>query len=371
MGFSKINFTEINEAMLAGILDAMQDWVRVIDTNDTMIYINRAMQEGLGEDLTGNKCYTILGRSEACDNCISRQAMLSGKTYRKDEYIGEKVFSVISSPVKDKDGKIVAGLEVLRDITDLKNIQRKLTDKKNRLEKDLEMAKRLQNSILPKPFKNKVMDFSYIYMPCEDIGGDFVDVFSVYGNRTGFYIADVSGHGVSAAMLTMFLRSALNKKSVSPAKALTDLFMSFNNAGFESENYITVFYGIIDNENRKVTYSNAGHSVSPVLIGEERMEMLRTPGIPISNWVDEPSYKDESISLSEGDRIFFCSDGITEIRNKNGEYFGEERIFSHLSNINRGIEDVLKRITSDAMDFSCELTEGLRDDVTLCMLELK
>ena len=362
---------ELKEAVSSGILDAMQDWVRVIDKEDRMLYINKPMQQGLLANPTGNKCYSIFGRTKACEICICKQSALDGRSHKKEVDFGKRSYSVICSPVKNEQGEVYASLEVFRDITEIKNIQTKLTEKKTKLEKDLEMAKRLQNSILPRPFNNKHMVFSYVYMPSDGLGGDFLDVFNIQGNRVGVYIADVSGHGVSAAMLTMFLRSSLNRKQYSPSKALEELYTSFKNTGFEMESYITVFYAIIDNENRTITYSNAGHSVSPVLMSENGFQMLRTPGIPISNWVDEPNYKDVRIGIREGDRIFLSSDGIIEIKNDEGEYFGEERILAQLSNTNRRVEDVLERITAEAMDFADCISNGLKDDVTLCMIEFK
>ena len=105
------------QEFIRDIIDAMYDWVRVIDRDDCMIYINKAMQQGLADYPAGSKCYEALGRTGPCENCISRKSVFDGKTCEKEEIISDRIFSVMSSPVKNKDGDIIAVVEVLRDIT--------------------------------------------------------------------------------------------------------------------------------------------------------------------------------------------------------------------------------------------------------------
>jgi len=354
------------------IIDGMYDWVRVLDRDNNIIYINKAMAEGLGDYPIGKKCYNVLGKDEPCENCISRQAVFKGHPHEKEEIINGRTFSVMSSPVKDESGNIVAVVEVLRDITHMKQLYMKILQQNEKLQSDLNIARKLQCSLLPKELLKDKIDFAFLYRPCEALGGDFLDIFEVDRNHIGIYIADVSGHGVSASMLTIFLRSSIDKRTLSPAEALKKLYREFNHQDFAKDLYITVFYAIIDLENGKMVYSNAGHNVSPIVFNKERFEVLRVPGIPISNWVESAEYTDISTTLQKGDRLFLYTDGIIELRNKSNEQFGEERLLKILLGDPSTPSIVLNRIVESACNFAdIEDKSSIADDITVALLEIK
>ena len=268
---------------IVDIVDGMFDWVRVLDMNDNVIYMNKAMSDGLGKPMIGSKCYETVGRTEPCINCVSRKAIFSGATHEKEEYINGRFFSVMCSPIRNADGNIIAAVEVLRETTQIKQLYQEMQEQNNKFRGELEMARKLQVSLLPNLPEDNRLDFSFLFMPCEALGGDFLDIFNIDSSHLGLYIADVSGHGVLASLLTIFLRSALNKKQPFPAKALEELFFEFNQSKLDEDLYITIFYAIIDLDKRIMTYSNAGLNVSPVLYSDMRFDLLRLPGIPISN----------------------------------------------------------------------------------------
>ena len=122
------------------ILDGMYDWVRVVDFDNKILYMNRAMEEDLGKLTLGKKCYEMLGRSEPCENCTSRRAILDGVSGEKEEKINDRTFSVMSSPLKSADGNIIAVVEVLRETTQLKKLLDKTQEQNLILKKDVEMA---------------------------------------------------------------------------------------------------------------------------------------------------------------------------------------------------------------------------------------
>lgn len=355
------------------IINGMYDWVRVLDTNDTIIFANEAMSKALGGNLLGSKCYKALNKDSPCENCISRKAVFEGVSHQKEEIINGRIFSVMSSPIRDDTGKVIACVEVLHDITDMKNLQQKIVEQNRKLQSDLNIARKLQCSLLPKQLFSSNFEYSYIYKPCETLGGDYLDIFKIDENHTGIYIADVSGHGVAASMLTVFLRSSINKSTLSPAEALTNLFHDFNRDYRDQDLYITVFYAIVDIKNYSISYSNAGHNVSPVLFNPSgKFELLRVPGIPISNWLEEPSYKDATIKLEKGDRLFMYTDGIIELKNKNGEQYGEERLLHALLSENTSPVVILDRIVEDASAFaSIKTFSEISDDITMLLLEIK
>jgi sigma-B regulation protein RsbU (phosphoserine phosphatase) len=363
---------EKNSPFIEDILNGMYDWVRVVDFDNNILYMNRSMREDLGIKTPCGKCYELLGRSEPCINCISRKAILNGISGEKEEVVNDRTFSVMSSPLRDAEGKVIAAVEVLRETTQLRRLYEKTQEQNLILKKDLEMARKLQSSFLPGPIRDPRADLSIIYMPCEALGGDFVDIFYIDSSHIGIYIADVSGHGVQASLLTVFLRSSLNKKQLSPSAALEELYREFNRSRLDEELYISVFYSIIDLDNRTLLYSNAGLNVTPVVYSESRFELLRMPGIPISSWMKKPGYKDGFLNLFPGDRFFLYTDGILEIRNDSNEQFGEDRLLEILLKGQLSPRQALLKIKNSAFSFAgIKSSEELQDDVTLALLELK
>ena len=367
-----MNIGNIDKQFIEDIINGMHDWVRVIDRNNNIIYLNKSMSEALNCRKPWDKCFEALGRTVPCDECVSNKTIFDGNIHEKEEIIGGRIFSVMSSPVKDRNGNIVAVVEVLRDITAMKQLQEEMMRQNMRMQADLEFAKKLQQSLLPKIVPGSQLNFSFLYKPCEALGGDFLDIFEVDGTHTGIYIADVSGHGVPASMMTIFLRSTINSRLLSPAAALEELHRKFNNSKFDQDFYITVFYAIIDTENLTMTFSNAGHSVRPFIYSDNRFEILKSSGTPIGTWTDKPSYADSHVSLLHGDRLFFYTDGIVEMKNAKGERFGEERLVNILTSCPLRLDEALDRVLHAAYDFAGIRDDSqLSDDITMALLEIK
>ncbi|MCX7842731.1 MAG: SpoIIE family protein phosphatase [Clostridia bacterium] len=362
---------KLDYKFIESIINGMFDWVRVLDRDDNVLFVNKAMAEGLGQNPTGQKCYSAIGRTSPCENCISRKTVFEGTPHEKEEIINGQIFSVMSSPIRNENDNVIAVVEVLRNITQTRYLQNQLMKKNSALLDDLNMAKKLQCSLLPKKLQEDKIKFSFIYKPCEALGGDFLDIYMIDSSHLGVYIADVSGHGVPASMLTVFLRSSINKKTLSPAKALKELYREFNSSSFDPDFYITVFYAVINLETQEVLFSNAGHNVSPIIFGKDRFELLRVPGIPISNWLEEPVYEDRSSRLSKGDRLFLYTDGIIEMKNQLNIQYGEERLLEILLSDYSEPSGTLSHILDSACRFAgINDTTSIPDDITMVLLEM-
>lgn len=356
---------------IESIINGMYDWVRVLDREDNILFINKSMSEAIGDSAVGKKCYVALGRTKPCENCTSRKAIFDGSVHEKEEVVNGRIYSVMASPIKDEQNKIIAVVEVLRDVTQTRMLQNQLIKQNNILQDDLNMAKKLQCSLLPKGLPDDKIKFSFLYRPCETLGGDFLDVFMIDRDNAGIYIADVSGHGVSASMLTVFLRSAMDKKTLSPSAALTKLYHEFNRSDFDPDFYITVFFGVINLKTQTMTYSNAGHNVCPILFNSDRFDILMSPGIPISNWLENPGYVENVVSLKSGDRLFLYTDGIIEMKNPKGLLYGEEQLLDILLNSNSEPNGTLKEVLENAIRFAqITDTKSIPDDITLALLEI-
>jgi sigma-B regulation protein RsbU (phosphoserine phosphatase) len=365
-------FAKANSGFVKDIMNGMYDWVRVLDRDDNVIYMNSSMSRVFDSAVPDKKCFEVLGRKMPCENCTSRKSVFDGQTHEKEEEINGRIYSVMSSPVKDEKEEIIAVVEVLRDITQTKYLQHRLFEQNLKLQNDLSIARKLQCSLLPRELPDDKINFSFIYKPCEALGGDFLDIFKIDEDHTGIYVADVSGHGVAASMLTVFLRSALNKKLLSPALALEELYTQYNESNFDQDLYITLFYMIIDVKAKTAVYSNAGHNVCPILFNPQKFEILRVPGIPISNWTDHPGYTDRLTALSSGDKLFFYTDGIIEMRNNIGEQYGEERLLGILLNESSDPSAILNSIIDKACEFAgISDSTNIPDDITMALLEIK
>jgi len=280
----------------------------------------------------------------------------------------------MSSPLRNDTGEIIASVEVLRDITQLKELQDIVMRQNQKLQDDLMIAKKLQCNLLPKDLRQDKVSFSFIYQPCEDLGGDFLDIFEIDNDHIGIYIADVSGRGIPASMLTVFLRSAIDRKSLSPSKVLTSLYKEFYSSNFDHEVYITVFYSIINITNHTIKFSNAGHNVYPIIFNKydtSRFESLIVPGMPISNWFEEPHYTEVQLDLRKHDRLFYCTDGIIELKNDTQEQFGEERLQKILFSDTSEPSSTLNKIISEACKFAgIDDSSTVPDDITVAIIDI-
>ncbi|HHW31354.1 MAG TPA: SpoIIE family protein phosphatase [Clostridiaceae bacterium] len=369
-GFLQIDDNKINNT-LRQIFDGMYDYVRVIDRNNNIIFVNKSMADAFGPILPGTKCYQLIGKDSSCDLCVSRKAVFDGFPHHKNEVIGDRTYSVMSSPVKNDKGEVFAVVEVLRDITQLISLQNQIMEQNCKLENDLNIARKLQCNLLPKMLPQKNFKYSIIYKPCETLGGDFLDIFKIDDNRVGVYIADVSGHGVSASMLTIFLRTSINKKCLSPSQALLEIFNEYKHFNLDHDLYITVFYAIIDLKEKTMVFSNAGHNTSPIIFNRNKYQTLLTPGIPICNWMEEPNYTDKKILLESRDRLFLYTDGLSEIKNPMGEQYGENRFLEILLDYDPEPSIALNRILDSVYQF-CEIEDVSKvpDDIAMALIEI-
>ena len=174
-----------------------------------------------------------------------------------------------------------------------------------------------------------------------------------------------------ASLLTIFLRSSINKKLLSPAKALEELFIEFNKRKLDEVLYITVFYAIIDLENRTMLYSNAGLNVSPILYSEKRFDLLMLPGIPISSWAEKACYRDGFAELEHGDKLFLYTDGILEAKNQANEQYSEDRLINILLDNSANPKQLLLNIKKSVFQFAgIKSSSELKDDISMALLEI-
>ncbi len=341
------------------IINGMIDWVRVIDSDHRIVFMNNAMKEQTG-DFVGKKCYRGLGLQGPCPNCITDETLKTGRIHMKEETVGDRTFSVASSPIRNKDGKVSSAVEVFRDITKEKMLERSIKEQNRKLSANLCFAKTLQQKMLPeKGTVNGRISIEYEYIPCEMLGGDLFDVFQADDRSTVIYIFDIAGHGVMSAMITMFVRQtvrAFAERGLHPSAVLEGLVREFNRLGLESDSFITILYGVFNSDNNIFTYANGGHN-PPMLLQGGSARFVEGTGVPICSLAEACEYREYMLKLENGDYMYLYTDGITEARDETGEFFGQERL-ALTAEKSRNIKDIMKSVK----DFS---RGKLPDDVAI------
>lgn len=258
----------------------------------------------------------------------------------------------------------------------INQINRKLLD-------DLEYARSIQMSMLPKALPNSEgVSFEACYCPADRVSGDFYNVFKIDDAKIGLYIGDVSGHGVSASMLTVFLNQSIKAKSENapgmkkhhlPSEVLSNLYLDFNLTNFNSEVYLVVLYGIFDLETRMFTYSSAGLNVSPMIVSASgEISEIAIKGLPICKISDsyQAEYHDTVIELSPGDKMLFFTDGLTEAQSADSVIYSDARLKNLLSeNCSLNAERLAAAIIGDLFGSAGDCQ--LKDDVTFLVMEVK
>ena len=211
----------------------------------------------------------------------------------------------------------------------LKKANSELYQKNQLIKRELEAAKKIQQYIIPENFD--FIDYpkiSGVYLPIEDIGGDFFDCYKLDDNRSAFLIADVTGHGIPAALtmtMSKMLFSIYADKYKSSANLMKEINKQLRGTLLDMQ-YITAFYLVYDRLSNTLTYSNAGHT-RPLFYKSAKNQIIALDSfgwfIGIS---DDTEYEEKSVTINKGDRLFLYTDGITEAKNRENEDFGEIRL---------------------------------------------
>ncbi len=260
----------------------------------------------------------------------------------------------------------------------------KLQDLYDGIDRDLAQARTIQDSLVPERYVEiEGGQVSMLLKPCGHVGGDLIGMFQPGRNRLGFYSIDVSGHGVTSALMTARLASYMNGRFLEHNIALERRFEHFfslrppdevaqllndrllSDVGVEE--YFTMAYGVMDVGRGKLKMVQAGHPHPVVQRADGSIEYVGTGGPPIG-LLPDMVFESFDISLNPGDRVLLYSDGFTEAVCADGEMLGEEGLTELLAKCAdmRGpevLDDMFWRLTSGAS------SDGLDDDVSAILLE--
>ena len=361
-----------NPSLMREVIEKMDYMVRVMDSDHKVIYMNKKMREEFGHTL-GHICYSLLDRLERCDHCVTKESMETGKPSIKNVPIRDKYYHVISSPVNIENGRKYS-IELLSDITEQKKMEDELLKHYEKLKADIEFAKHIQVRALPidGAYWN-AMEINSVYDPSEDLGGDLFDVIKMNGSESLIYIADVSGHGITSSLLTIFLRQMVRgrvgERKVELKEILDVLRKSYQELGVDKEQYLTILFCLYNKEKKSVTFLNAGHNCMPVIITRSgEIKEVEVKGMPVCNLLKTPFHKEITVPAEAGDRILLYTDGITETFNEEKEAYGTEGILQTVKN-NIGLDGKIlaRKVIDEAKAFT---GKPAADDMAIIIAKL-
>jgi sigma-B regulation protein RsbU (phosphoserine phosphatase) len=242
---------------------------------------------------------------------------------------------------------------------------------KARLDHDIEIASKLQQGLLPKALPN-LPDVAVAgsTLACYSVGGDCFDVIELDGGRHGFFVGDISGKGIPAALLATLLQGIFFT-TASMDIALTGVFSRVNRYLCEragGDRYATVFYGVLDKMGA-FEYVNAGHVPPLIRRASGAIERLDLASFPVGMF-PEAEYESAAVKLEKGDYLVIYTDGVSEAVNVQTEMFEEERLRHMLESFKgQTVEELAETIREGVKTF----TEGAAqsDDITILVVQYK
>jgi len=262
---------------------------------------------------------------------------------------------------------------------DLENVNAKLTDANRKMKHDLEAAAKVQEAMLPSPpVKVPGVHFEWCFRPCDELAGDHLNILPVDESQVSFFVLDVVGHGVQAALLAVTVNRVLAEMmqthgdvhsskadSSSPRHIADRLSRLFTME--ELGKFFTIAFCNLDLGTRECMYTCAGHP-GPIYCPKNSEPVVATfPGFPIGTM--DSAYEERGIALHPGDRLFLYSDGVVEAQGYSEEPFGVDRMLEVL----RVTRDAPLHSTVEALALRLESWHGDRkqlDDISILALEI-
>ncbi len=347
------------------VLDLVPTAAIVVDKNFKVRYTNRAFraffhaQKEKGElrDIIscGEHGASKCGDGMKCGYCPMRGVFLDaaengGKAFRKLVLRGDNEdlkFRIKVQPM----GKYYLGI--------MDNAY------ESEIAREMYSAQDIQQRLLPPASNRRGTPYSFMYIPCREIGGDLPDVYELNGETMGL-IADVSGKGISAGMLSAFVKAGWDRSEPSPSRAIIGLNTKFQELNLDERSYVTAAAVRINGARGEICYSVAGHNAPLLLKSAEGIDEIVMNSPPVSTWIPDFRYEDRVIPYRSGSILVMLTDGVTESKNAKGEQFGLERVEGILEK-SENAEHFISRLKAVLKEFC----GTFNDDITAIAFDLQ
>ncbi|ADV61281.1 response regulator receiver modulated serine phosphatase [Isosphaera pallida ATCC 43644] len=241
------------------------------------------------------------------------------------------------------------------------------------LQRELTVAKDIQQSILPRVpinFAEKThLDLFAKMIPAQNVGGDFYDFFWIGERKLGVVVGDVSGKGIGAALFMAISRTLLRAvamRSESPGACLREVnaFLCRDN---HTEQFVTLFYGILNLDEGTLRYANGAHDPPRVLRQTGDLETVEPTGDTVLGILEDLTFQDRELTLRPGELVFLNTDGVTDALNPNGESYGDERLNDFLKSVSHAsAQEIVLGVVDAVAMFSSGASQW--DDITALAL---
>ena len=244
--------------------------------------------------------------------------------------------------------------------------------KRERIDREIEIAREVQERLFPQQIPTLPGHSIHgACRPAQGVGGDYYDVLPLDDGTLGLAIGDVSGKGISAALLMASLRASLRGMTMDGPADLARMMVRVNRLVYESSatnRYATFFFGVYDPGTRRLRYVNAGHNPPYVVRGDE-LHALEGGG-PVIGLLPEAEYEECHLTLQPGDLLLAYTDGISEALNIQDQEWGEERMLAAARDrLPQDASTILRHIVTEADRFAA--TAPQHDDMTLLLMKLE
>jgi phosphoserine phosphatase RsbU/P len=281
--------------------------------------------------------------------------------------------------MEELHARVETHLKLRRLQVELEEANARLERVNGRMSRDLEAAAKIQKSFLPRAAPRiPGAEFAWCYQPCDELAGDGLNIIPLGGTRVGLYILDVSGHGVSSALLSVTLSRLLSppsepssilirERDVTPPAEVGDRLNRLFPYNTATEQFATLMYGVLDVSNGEFRYVSAGHPGPLYLPAGASPVILESPGFPIG--LTDEAYEERCVHLAAGDRLYLYSDGLPDTMNPSGERFGDVRLLEAIRRrrtepLQEGIAALMKEIAL------WQGGERSQDDVSIVAVEI-
>lgn len=253
---------------------------------------------------------------------------------------------------------------------ELKEAQARLVEQE-KLEHELEIARQIQHSILPKSLPEVPgYEFGALISPARAVGGDFYDFIPLAENRLGIVVGDVSDKGIPAALFMSLVYSQMRseaRRHLKPGAVLAAVNRSLNEIDVVRM-YVTMVYGILELEAGRFTFARAGHPL-PIVLDEGHQPLTLSEGIgqPLS-MLAKPRFDEQSVLIPQGGSIMLFTDGVTEASDAQDILYETDAFLHDLHKyVNCSAQEVCDRIFADVIAHSGSGPQ--QDDITLLCIK--
>lgn len=360
-------------------------------------------KNGVGYNSLASRNISFIESEKLTNQILERidfSNLVSTKTFNIKERITdgttEDLYSVVSvSPIKSRgetqgilvaakgEGQIftrddLSAIETFSDYASVAIENSRLLEQsieKERLEKELDVAREIQRKILPADVPDYPnMEIASVFIPAFEVGGDYYDFFRISETKLGFVIADVSGKGISAAFIMAEVKGIFESlsKTIEKPKEILIKANEILKETLDSKTFVSAAYGYFDFNEKKLIFARAGHC--PLfLIRDMNSKQIRPSGLGLglsSKEYFEQTLEEFSVDLLRNDTIVLYTDGVTDAKNEQMEDFGDKYFLNVLQdNASLSAQELSNKIIREITVFSSQHNQY--DDITLVIFKWK